>query len=71
MIALPGLELCFRLSGKRNPSANWLKHKESNMYNDLTFLEGKGLLELKEGKNHVKKVPVIDYDAQSRRLHDS
>ncbi len=43
--------------------ARILKRKESNVYNDLTFLEGIGLLELKEGKNHVKKVPVVDYDA--------
>jgi len=34
-----------------------------NVNNDLTFLEGIGLLELKEGKNHVKKVHVVDYDA--------
>jgi len=43
--------------------ARMLKRKGSNVYNDLTFLEGIGLLELKEGKNHVKKVPVVDYDA--------
>ncbi len=43
--------------------ARMLKRKESNVHNDLTFLEGIGLLELKEGKNHVKKVPVVDYDA--------
>ncbi len=43
--------------------ARILKRKESNVHNDLTFLEGVGLLELKEGKNHVKKVPVVDYDA--------
>ncbi len=42
--------------------ARMLKRKESNVHNDLTFLEGIGLLELKEGKNHVKKVPVVDYD---------
>ncbi len=35
--------------------ARMLKRKGSNVYNDLTFLEGMGLLELKEGKNHVKK----------------
>ncbi len=43
--------------------ARMLKRKESNVYNDLTFLEGIGLLELKEGENHVEKVPVVDYDA--------
>ena len=43
--------------------ARMLKRKESNVHNDLTFLEGIGLLELKEGKNHVRKVPVVDYDA--------
>ena len=43
--------------------ARMLKRKQSNVHNDLTFLEGVGLLELKEGKNHVKKVPVVDYDA--------
>jgi predicted transcriptional regulator len=42
--------------------ARMLKRKESNVHNDLTFLEGIGLLELKTGKNHVKKVPVVDYD---------
>jgi len=40
-----------------------LKRKESNVHNDLTFLEGIGLLELKESKNHVRKAPVVDYDA--------
>jgi len=43
--------------------ARMLKRKESNVHNDLTFLEGIGLLELKEGKNHVKKMPVVDYDS--------
>lgn len=43
--------------------ARMLKRKESNVHNDLTFLEGIGLLELKEGKNHVRKVPVVNYDA--------
>ncbi|CAG1005505.1 hypothetical protein METP2_03664 [Methanosarcinales archaeon] len=43
--------------------ARMLKRKESNVHNDLTCLEGIGLLELKEGKNHVRKVPVVDYDA--------
>lgn len=43
--------------------ARMLKRKESNVYNDLTFLEGIGLLELKEGINHIRKVPVVDYDA--------
>jgi len=43
--------------------ARTLKRKESNVHNDLTFLEGIGLLEIKEGKNHVKKMPVVDYDA--------
>jgi predicted transcriptional regulator len=43
--------------------ARILKRKESNVHNDLTFFEGIGLLELKEGKNHVRKVPVVDYDA--------
>ena len=42
--------------------ARLLKRKESNVHNDLAFLEGIGLLEFKEGKNHVKKVPVVDYD---------
>src|SRR5574341_520460 len=42
--------------------ARTLKRKESNVHNDLTFLEGIGLLEIKEGKNHVKKAPVVDYD---------
>jgi predicted transcriptional regulator len=43
--------------------ARMLNRKESNVHNDLTFLEGIGLLELKEGKDHVKKMPVVDYDA--------
>jgi predicted transcriptional regulator len=43
--------------------ARMLKRKESNVHNDITFLGDLGLLELKEGKNHVKKVPVVDYDA--------
>ncbi|HJH31830.1 MAG TPA: ArsR family transcriptional regulator [Methanosarcinaceae archaeon] len=43
--------------------ARMLKRKQSNVHNDLTFLKGVGLLELKEGKNHVKKMPVVDYDA--------
>jgi predicted transcriptional regulator len=43
--------------------ARILNRKESNVHNDLTFLEGIGLLEIKKGKNHVKKVPVVDYDA--------
>ncbi len=43
--------------------ARMLKRKESNVHNDLTFLEGIGLLEIKEGKNRIKKVPVVDYDA--------
>ncbi|MFA4957229.1 MAG: hypothetical protein WC556_09695 [Candidatus Methanoperedens sp.] len=43
--------------------ARMLNRKESNVHNDLTFLEGIGLLELKEGKNHVMKMPVVDYDA--------
>jgi predicted transcriptional regulator len=43
--------------------ARMLKRKESNVHNDLTFLEGMGLLELKQGKNHIRKVPVVDYDA--------
>ncbi len=43
--------------------ARMLKRKESNVHNDLTFLEGIGLLELREGKNHVRKVPFVDYDA--------
>jgi predicted transcriptional regulator len=43
--------------------ARMLDRKESNVHNDLTFLEGIGLLEIKKGKNHVKKVPVVDYDA--------
>jgi len=43
--------------------ARILDRKESNVHNDLTFLEGIGLLEIKKGINHVKKVPVVDYDA--------
>ncbi|MBW6516901.1 MAG: ArsR family transcriptional regulator [ANME-2 cluster archaeon] len=43
--------------------ARILERKESNVHNDLTFLEGIGLLEIKKGKDHVKKVPVVDYDA--------
>ena len=43
--------------------ARLLDCKESNVHNDLTFLEGIGLLEIKKGRNHVKKVPVVDYDA--------
>ncbi len=43
--------------------ARMLKRRESNVHNDLTFLEGVGLLEFKEGKNHVRRVPVVDYDA--------
>ncbi|MCD4842723.1 MAG: hypothetical protein K8R08_12115 [Methanosarcinales archaeon] len=43
--------------------ARILDRKESNVHNDLTFLEGIGLLEIKKGRNHVKKVPVVDYDA--------
>jgi predicted transcriptional regulator len=43
--------------------ARMLNRKESNVHNDLTFLEGIGLLELKEGKDHVKKMPIVDYDA--------
>ncbi len=42
--------------------ARMLNRKESNVHNDLTFLEGIGLLELKEGKDHVKKMPIVDYD---------
>lgn len=40
-----------------------LKRKGSNVYNDLMFLEGTGLIELKEGKAHVRKAPVVDCDA--------
>ena len=43
--------------------ARMLDRKESNVHNDITFLEGIGLLEIKKGKNHVKKIPVVDYDA--------
>jgi len=43
--------------------ARILRRKESNVHNDVTFLEGIGLLELKEGKDHIKKVPVVEYDA--------
>lgn len=43
--------------------ARILDRKESNVHNDLTFLEGIGLLAIKKGRNHVKKVPVVDYDA--------
>ena len=40
--------------------ARILDRKESNVHNDLTFLE---VLEIKEGRNHIKKIPVVDYDA--------
>ena len=43
--------------------ARMLNRKEPNVHNDITFLKGIGLLEIKESKNHVKKVPVVDYDA--------
>ena len=43
--------------------ARILNRKESNVHSDLTFLKGIGLLELKESKDHVKKIPVVDYDA--------
>ncbi len=43
--------------------ARMLKRKESNVHNDLTFLEGVGLLELRQGKNQIRKVPVVEYDA--------
>jgi predicted transcriptional regulator len=39
-----------------------LNRKESNVHKDLMFLEGIGLLELKEGKDHLMKIPVVDYD---------
>ncbi len=42
--------------------ARILKRKESNVYNDVIYLEGIHLLELKEGKDHVKKVPVTEYE---------
>ena len=43
--------------------ARILDRKESNVHKDITFLEGFGLLEIRKGKNHVQKVPVVDYDA--------
>ena len=43
--------------------ARMLDRKESNVHNDITFLEGIGLLEIKKGGNNVKKIPVVDYDA--------
>lgn len=43
--------------------ARMLDRKESNVHNDITFLEGIGLLEIKKGKDCVKKIPVVDYDA--------
>lgn len=43
--------------------ARMLNRKESNVHNDVTFLKGVGLLEIKENKDHVRKVPVVDYDA--------
>lgn len=43
--------------------ARMLGRKESNVHNDLTFLEGIGLLEIRKGKNKVNKIPVVDYDA--------
>ena len=49
--------------GSISELARMLDRKESNVHNDLTFLEGIGLLEIRKGKNHVKKVPVVDYDA--------
>lgn len=49
--------------GSISELARMLDRKKSNVHNDLTFLEGIGLLEIRKGKNHVKKVPVVDYDA--------
>ncbi len=43
--------------------ARILNRKESNVHSDPTFLKGIGLLELKESKDHVKKIPVVDYDS--------
>ncbi len=56
-----------RVVGEKKPEsiselARMLNRKESNVYNDVMYLEGMHLLELKEGSNHVKKVPVIEYD---------
>jgi predicted transcriptional regulator len=42
--------------------ARMLNRKESNVHNDIAFLKGLGLLEIKESKNRVKKVPIVDYD---------
>jgi len=49
--------------GSISELARMLDRKESNVYNDITFLEGIGLLEIKKGDNNVKKFPVVDYDA--------
>jgi predicted transcriptional regulator len=43
--------------------ARMLDRKESNVHKDITFLEGIGLLEIRKGRDHVQKVPVVDYDA--------
>lgn len=43
--------------------ARMLERKEPNVHNDIMFLEGIGLLELKEAEDHIRKIPVIDYDA--------
>jgi predicted transcriptional regulator len=43
--------------------ARILNRKESNVHNDITFLEGIGLLEIKKGRDNVQKMPVVDYDA--------
>jgi len=40
--------------------ARILDRKESNVHNDLTFLEGIGLLEIKKGRNNVlRKSPLL------------
>ncbi len=43
--------------------ARILRRKQSNVYMDVIYLEGLGLIELKKGRNRVKKAPVIEYDA--------
>ena len=47
----------------RSRLARMVKRKGSNVYNDLTFPEGIGPPSFREGKNHVRKVPVVEYDA--------
>lgn len=48
--------------------ARILKRKQSNVHLDVIYLEGLGLLELKEGDNHVKRIPTVGYDAMHIRI---